>query len=91
MSDEKPEKFPLLPSHSSSTLHGLCITLTDVIREEVSTDISRRALLKVNALALAAECFSGELSHFFFSRMGDDHELLEALEDRYLESETNTP
>lgn len=85
MSDEKPETWPLLPAHSSYTLHGLCIALADVVREEISNEVSRRALLKVNALAGAAELFSAELAHFFGSRMGEDHEQLEAMEDRYVE------
>ncbi len=85
MSDEKPETWPLLPAHSSYTLHGLCMALADVVREEVGGDVSRRALLKVNALASAAELFSAELAHFFGSRMGEDHDRLEAIEDRYLD------
>jgi len=86
MSDQ-PETFPLLPSHSAYTLHGLCIALVDVIREDVSNDISRRALLKANALATAAELFSAEVAHFFGSRMNEDHDQLEALEDRYIAGE----
>ncbi|HEX6929700.1 MAG TPA: hypothetical protein VF267_10640, partial [Gammaproteobacteria bacterium] len=81
----------LLPSLSSYALHGLCIALADVIHHEVRKDTSRRALLKASGLATAAELFAGELAHFFGSRMGEDHDLLEALEDRYLEAETRHP
>lgn len=31
---------------------------------------------------------SGTSPHFFGSQMGEDHDLLEALQDRYLEDET---
>lgn len=78
------DSFPLLPSHSAYTLHGLCIALVDVVRDEVSSDTSRRALLKANALATAAELLSAEVAHVFGSRMGEDHEQLEAIEDRYI-------
>ena len=87
MSDEKPETWPLLPSHSSYTLHGLCMALADVVREEVSGDVSRRALLKANSLATAAELFSAEVAHFFGSRMNEDHDQLEAMQERYLDAE----
>lgn len=85
MKNEKPSSLPLLPSHSSYTLRGLCIALADVIHEEVNGKVSRRALQKASSLATAAELFSGEVAHFFGSRMGDDHDQLEALQDRYLD------
>jgi hypothetical protein len=37
-------------------------------------------------MATAAELFSREASHFFGSQMGDDEEMLEALEDRHVEA-----
>lgn len=87
MSDEKPETWPLLPSHSAYVLQGVCLALADTVRGEVGAAVSRRALLKLNALATAAELLSGEVAHFYGTRMGEDHDQLEALEDRYLEAE----
>lgn len=87
--DEKPQSWPLPPSISSYTLHGLCIALADVMHHEVRNGISQRALLKAGGLATAAELFAGEVAHFFCSRPGEDHDLLEELQARYLaESET---
>lgn len=80
MSDESPETWPLRPAHAAYTLQGLCLALSDVAREEGST-LSRRALLKVAGITTAAELVSGELAHWFGSRMGDDHDLLERLQD----------
>ena len=85
MSDENSKARALLPSHSSYTLHGLCIALADVIHEEISGDVSRRSLLKASGLATATEFFAHEVAHFFGSRMGEDHDALEALQERYVE------
>lgn len=85
MNNEKPSSWPLRPSHSSYTLHGLCIALSDVIHEEGGGEVSRRSLLKATGLATAAELFAGEVAHFFGSRMGDEHDQLEALQDAYVE------
>lgn len=74
--------FPFLPSHTAYTLQGLCLALADTLQEE-GTD-TRRALIKANSLATAAELFAHELAHFFGSRMGDDHDQLEAIQDRYV-------
>lgn len=79
----------LLPSHAAYALHGLAIAITDTVREEVSGDVSRRTLHKINALATAQEMIAIELAHFFGSRMGEDHDLLEAIQDRYLEAARN--
>ena len=84
MNDERPETWPLLPSHSSYTLNGLAAALVDVIREEVGGDVSPRTLMKANGLAMAVELFSQEVAHFFGAQMGDDHDQLEAIQDRYI-------
>lgn len=83
--NEQPETWPLPPSHSSYTLHGLCIALADVVHHEINNDISRRTLLKVHGLATAAELFAGELAHFFGSQVGEDFDQLEAIQQRYAE------
>lgn len=85
MSKESPDTWPLLPAHSAYAVHGLCMAIADLIQEEGGAP-SRRALLKAAGIATAAELFAGELAHFFSTRMGEDHELLEAIEDRYLEA-----
>lgn len=87
MSNEKPDSFPLSPSLSSYTLHGLCIALADVIHHEIHNDISRRALLKAGGLATAAELFANEVADFFASQAGEDNDLLEAMQDRYLDDQ----
>lgn len=85
MANEKPESWPLPPSIASYTLHGICIALADVIHDEIRNDTSQRTLLKAAGLVTAAELFSNELAHFFGSQAGEDHDLLEALEKRYLQ------
>jgi len=91
MQDESSISFPLLPSHASSTLHGLAVAITDTVREEVNGEISRRTLHKINALATAQELIAKEMSHFFGSRKGADDDLLESLEDRYLKEHISLP
>lgn len=83
--DETLLSFPLLPSHAAYALHGLALAITDLVREEVTPDFSRRTLHKINALATAQELIAQDLAHFFGSRMGEDHEQLEAIQDRYVE------
>lgn len=90
MTDENIS-FPLLPSHAACALHGLAIAITDTVREEVSGDIARRTLHKINALATAQELIATELAHFFGSRMGDDHDELEAIQDRYMAEAEKKP
>ncbi|HEX7047770.1 MAG TPA: hypothetical protein VF275_09410 [Gammaproteobacteria bacterium] len=84
--NEKPETWPLLPSHSSYTLHGITIALADALHHEVTYNVSPRTLLKVHGLATAAEAFANELAHFFGSQSGEDHDHLEAIQQRYLEN-----
>lgn len=85
MSDEKPETWPLWPSHSSYVVHGLCLAMADIVRDN-GQHLSRRALLELSGLVTAAELFSGDVAHFFGSRL-DDHEELEAMQERYVEEE----
>lgn len=85
MSDEIPETWPLRPSHAAAVAHGLCMALADLIHHQGGPDVSRRAYLQMCGLATAAELFTNEVSHWFGSRMGEDEDSLERLEDRYLE------
>lgn len=77
--------LPLSPSHSAAIVHGLCLALADLVEFEAGGETSRPAYLKMYAIATAAEVFSQEVAHFFGSRMDADHEMLEAIEARYLE------
>lgn len=85
MSDELPETWPLRPSQNSTVTHGLCMALVDIVHGE-GARMPRRVFLEMCAIATAAELFSGEVSHFFGNQRGDDQELLEALEARWLET-----
>ncbi len=85
MSDEKPETWPLRPDESAYVTHGLCMVIADVVRDH-GPDLSRRAMLELGSLATAAELFSAEVAHFFGSRL-DDHDALEAMQERYVEEE----
>lgn len=44
-------------------------------------------LYKGVVLATAAAVFSNEAARWYFNRMGEDHDLLEALEDRFQQSD----
>jgi hypothetical protein len=84
MSKDYLETFPLRPSHSTSVAYGLCMVMADLAEFEAGGETSRRAYLKMCALAVAAELFSKEAAHFFGSRKGEDEDRLEALEDNYM-------
>lgn len=83
MSDETPETWPLRPSYSASALHGLCMTLADLVREAGGPKVSRRSYLKLCAVTSAAELLAAEVSQWFGTRLGEDEDQLEFLEDRY--------
>lgn len=84
MSPDKSETWPLRPSHASATLTGLCLALADLIEAEGGGEISRRAYLKMHSLALMAELLSHELTHWFGSQVGEDEDLLEAIQDKWV-------
>lgn len=82
MSSKSPEKLHLRPSKAASLTHALCTAINDLVQEEGS-DMSRRTYLKVCGLAAAAEMFSDASARFHFNLMGEDHDQLEAIEDRW--------
>lgn len=86
MSEANTNPWPLRPSESASVTHALCMAITDLLHESGS-DMSRRTYIKVCGLATAAAVFSNEAARWYFNRMGEDHELLEALEDRFQQSD----
>ena len=83
MSHEKTQARPLRPCHSASVTSALCAAIADLLHESGS-DMSRRTYLKICGLAAAAEVFSGEAAGWYFQQMGEDHDLLEELQDRWL-------
>ena len=70
-------------SHASSMTHALCMALSDLLHED-GNDLDRRAYVKACGLAAAAEVLSGEAAGWYFQQMGEDHDLLEELQDRWL-------
>lgn len=83
MSDEFMSRWPPRPSDSAYVLHGLCVTLADIVQEEVCRELSQKTAVKLAGVASAAELFAAELAHWFASRPPDQHEQLEALLDQY--------
>lgn len=88
MSDEKPETWPLSPAHSAYATHGLCLAIADILRDHAQR-LPRRAVLELEGITIAAELLSGEVAHFFGSRL-DDHDALEAMQERYLEEQSRS-
>lgn len=85
LNSENPEIRSLRPSHAASALNGICLALADLIHMQGSGEVSHRAHLKMHSLAVMAELLSRDVSRWFGSQAGDDHDLLEALQDRYEE------
>lgn len=86
MSEEKQKYRALRPSHAASITHGLCMTLNDLVHEE-GARMSRRVFLQICGVADAAEYFAREASAWYGTRMGKDHDLLDELQDRYVEED----
>ena len=84
MSKDHLETFPLRPSHAAAVTHGLVMALADLVHEEAGGETSRRAFLKMASIATAAEVVAQDVARFFGSRMGEDEDLLEAIEARYM-------
>ncbi|HEX7048521.1 MAG TPA: hypothetical protein VF275_13220 [Gammaproteobacteria bacterium] len=85
MSAENFGTRPLRPSHAASALNGICLALADLIQMHGSGEVSHRTHLKMHSLAMMAELLSRDVSRWFGSQAGEDHDLLEALQDRYEE------
>lgn len=84
MSEEKAKYRVPRPSHAASITHSLCMALNDLVHEE-GARMSRRTYLQICGVADAAEYFAGEAAAWYGTRMGKDHDLLEELQDRYME------
>lgn len=82
MSQESPENWPLRPSHSASVTSALCAAIADLVQQSGS-DMPRDTYLKVCGLATAAAVFSDKAARWYFNLKGEDHDLLEELEDRW--------
>ena len=84
MSHEKPHQWPLPPSQSASVTEYLCMAMKDVVEHEAGSRMSRRTYLKLYGLAMAAEVFSRDAARWYTNLSGEDHDLLEGLEERYM-------
>ncbi len=73
------------PSTAAYNLEGLLIGMNDILMEHGAGGIheDRRAFLALAANCAAAELYAQVLAKWFSTRMGDDHEVLEALQDRF--------
>lgn len=79
MNDSK--HWPLRPATAAYTLAGLASALSDLTQENGS-DFDRRQSKQLVALGLAVELCAEALAHWFASRPPEDHDLLEALQER---------
>lgn len=77
--------WPPRPCTAAYNLEGLTMAIADIVHQDGAAGIheDRRIYLQLAAIAAAAEVYSRELAHWFGSRMGEDHELLESLQDRF--------
>lgn len=83
MSKEIVVRWPLRPSESAFITHALNMAMVDLVEEEGGGQVSRRAYLKMCALARAAEVFSEEVSAFFGNQLGEAEDALTDLEDKW--------
>lgn len=85
MTARKRPHWPPRPSTAACHLEGLTMAMADIVHQEGAGGIAadRRTYLALSAIAAAAEIHASELSHWFGSRMGEEHERLEELQDGY--------
>ena len=78
--------WPPRPSIAAYNLEGLNMAIYDLVHGEGARGIGddRRVYLQLAAVTAAAELYAHLLARFFSTRMGDDHELLEDLEERFI-------
>jgi len=84
MPQDQPQESPLRPSIAAHAAHQLCMTIADIVNDEVGETMSRRAYLKLCGLATAAERFSKGAADWYVNLLGEDHDMLVALEERYV-------
>lgn len=89
MNDELSLEWPLRPSQAASLTHYLCLAMADIVNHEAGREMSRRSYLKLCGLSLAAELISREAAGWYGRLKGEDEELLEGLEERYLKIVTS--
>lgn len=80
--------WPPRPCTAAYHLEGLLASMNDILIEHGAGGIQedRRAFLALAASCAAAELYAQVLAKWFSTRMGKDHELLEALQDRFEEA-----
>ena len=81
MDARKPSHWPLSPATTAYVLDGLATSLSDLIAEG-GTNMDRRRLKQLSALGVTSELCAQALARWFASQPGDDHDLLEALQER---------
>jgi hypothetical protein len=81
-------EWPPRPCTAAYNLEGLTMALYDIVHCEGASGIgdNRRTFLQLVAIAAAAEVYAQVLAKFFATRMGNDHELLEMIQDRFEEA-----
>ena len=77
--------WPPRPSTAAYNLEGLCLAITDIVHGHGAGGIQedRRVYLQLAAISSAAELNAHVLARFFSTRMDDDHERLQAIEDLF--------
>lgn len=73
--------WPLSPATTAYVLDGLATSLSDLLAEG-GANIDRRRLKQLSALGITTELCAEALARWFATRPGDDHDLLEALQER---------
>lgn len=82
MTARKQLVWPLRPATTAYVLDGLASALSDLIQESGSELADQRVRKQVAGLGITVELCSEALAHWFASRPPEDHDLLEALQER---------
>lgn len=82
MTARKQLSWPLRPATTAYVLDGLAAALSDLIQESGAELADRRARKQLVGLGISVELCAEALAHWFASRPPEDHDLLEALQER---------
>ena len=75
-------RWPLRPATTAYVLDGLASALSDLIQESGSEITEQRLRKQAAGLGITVELCAEALAHWFASRSPEDHDLLEALQER---------
>lgn len=81
MNARKHTHWPLRPATTAYVLDGLNSALSDLIQEN-GANIDREQLKQLSALGITSSLCAEALAHWFASRGPEDHDQLEALQER---------